>query len=83
MLFPRKPKLSVVVNAYNMTREMKRTIHSLSPGYQCGVKASDYEVIVVDNGSVQPLSKHLVLLGQDGVFDFFVVILEMSHLVVL
>ena len=56
MLFPRKPKLSVVVIAFNMTREIKRTIHSLSPGYQRGVKASDYEVIVVDNGSPQPLS---------------------------
>ena len=59
---------------------MKRTIHSLSPGYQCGVKASDYEVIVVDNGSVQPLSKHLVLLGQDGVFEFFGVIRGRMHL---
>lgn len=55
-LISRKPKLSVVVISYNMKREIKRTIHSLSPSYQVGVKESDYEVIVVDNGSDELLS---------------------------
>ncbi|WP_232179233.1 glycosyltransferase [Synechococcus sp. CC9902] len=48
-------KLSVVVIAYNMDREMLRTIYSLSPAYQRGVTGSEYEVIVVDNGSESPL----------------------------
>ena len=52
--FGHRPRLSVVVVAHNMTRELKRTIHSLSPKYQRDVKAQDYEVIVVDNGSNQP-----------------------------
>ena len=38
-----------------MDREMQRTIYSLSPAYQRGVKGSEYEVIVVDNGSENPL----------------------------
>jgi hypothetical protein len=38
-----------------MVREMQRTIYSLSPAYQRGVTGSEYEVIVVDNGSESPL----------------------------
>jgi glycosyltransferase involved in cell wall biosynthesis len=47
--------VSVVVVAYNMARELPRTLHSLAPEYQLGVEAADYEVIVVDNGSAEPL----------------------------
>ena len=48
-------KLSIVVIAYNMDREMQRTIDSLSPTYQRDVTGSEYEVIVIDNGSESPL----------------------------
>jgi glycosyltransferase involved in cell wall biosynthesis len=51
---PDTPKLSIVVVAYNMARELPRTLLSLSPDYQTGVSAEDYEVIVVDNGSTEP-----------------------------
>jgi len=47
------PKLSIVVCAYNMPRELPRTIRSLSPVMQRDVRASDYEIIVVDNGSTK------------------------------
>ncbi len=47
--------LSVVVVAYNMGREIPRTVQSLSPGLQRGIAAEDYEIIVVDNGSSEPL----------------------------
>jgi glycosyltransferase involved in cell wall biosynthesis len=47
--------LSVVVGAYNMARELPRTIRSLSRTMQRGVGDLDYEVIVVDNGSSEPL----------------------------
>jgi hypothetical protein len=40
---------------YNMRREAPRTLFSLSAEYQREVKAEDYEVIVVDNGSEPPL----------------------------
>ncbi len=48
------PKLSLVLVAYDMRRELPRTIRSLSPPMQRGVDASDYELIVVDNGSAEP-----------------------------
>ncbi len=38
-----------------MAREFPRTLRSLAPGYQRGIEAGDYEVIVVDNGSPEPI----------------------------
>lgn len=46
--------LSVVVVSYNMRRELPRTIRTLSPMMQEEMRPEDYEIIVVDNGSVQP-----------------------------
>ncbi len=46
-----KKDLSVVVVFYNMAREARRTLHSLSRGYQRDLEGLDYEVIVVENGS--------------------------------
>jgi hypothetical protein len=43
--------LSVVVVVHNMTRELPRTLRSLSPAHQHGLQADDVELIVVDNGS--------------------------------
>ena len=36
-----------------MARELPRTIRSLSPAFQRGVSAEDYEIIVIDNGSTE------------------------------
>lgn len=52
-------KASVVVMAYNMRREIPRTIKSLSPALQQGVKAEDYEIILVDNGSSETFDDDL------------------------
>ncbi|GAB3281251.1 glycosyltransferase family A protein [Parahaliea aestuarii] len=49
-------KLSVVLIAYDMQREVPRSLQSLAPNYQLDARSLDYEVIVVDNGSPQPLS---------------------------
>lgn len=46
--------LSVVVVAYNMARELPRTLRSLAAGMQREVAPEDYEIILVDNGSTQP-----------------------------
>jgi glycosyltransferase involved in cell wall biosynthesis len=48
-------KLSIILVAYNMAREIPRALQSLSPGYQQDVDGGDYEVLVIDNGSSQPL----------------------------
>ena len=52
---PSGPALSVVVVAYDMARELPRTLRALAPGYQRGLAGIDVEVIVVDNGSPVPL----------------------------
>ena len=57
------PPLSVVVVAYDMGRELPRTIRSLAPEHQLGVDAGDYEVIVVDNGSPVPVDEGVVPAG--------------------
>ena len=48
-------KLSLVVVAYNMERELPRTLSSLSRHYQRHCEDIDYEVMVVDNGSAKPV----------------------------
>jgi hypothetical protein len=54
-MFRRRPDLSVVVIGYQMNRELPRTLRSLSPGYQRDLDGLDYEVVVVDNGSPDPV----------------------------
>jgi hypothetical protein len=49
---PSRPSVSIVVVIFNMEREGKRTLYSLSTAYQSRVASQDYEVIVVDNGSL-------------------------------
>jgi glycosyltransferase involved in cell wall biosynthesis len=53
-LFSSYPLLSIVVVVFNMAREATRTLQSLSASYQVGVSESEYEIVVVDNGSVPP-----------------------------
>ncbi len=45
------PRLSVIVIAYDMAAQALNTLKSLAPGYQNGIAADDYEVIVVENRS--------------------------------
>jgi hypothetical protein len=55
-----RPSLSVVVNFYNNRREAPNTLYSLTRGYQQGGLDIEYEVIVLDHGSTQPLSQEEV-----------------------
>jgi hypothetical protein len=48
-------ELSVVVVVHDMGRELPRTLRSLAPAYQRGITAEEYEVVVVDNGSSEPV----------------------------
>ncbi len=52
--------VSVIVVAYNIPREIGRTLHSLSSAYQRDIAAEDYEVLVLDNGSAPPLDREFV-----------------------
>ncbi len=58
-------RVSLVVISYEMTRELPRTLLSLSPGYQ-GLAANEYEIVVVDNASrVPPRTEDFAPLGAD------------------
>lgn len=48
-------RLSVIVIFHDMLRVAPRTLQALSGAYQQGIAPADYEVIVVENGSPQPL----------------------------
>lgn len=50
--------LSVIVVLYNMRREARRTLYSLSNTYQINTDGLAYEVIVIDNGSTEPLDRN-------------------------
>ena len=67
-----KPKLSIVIVFYNMIREAKRTLFSLTLDYQENINIQDYEVIVIDSGSTEPLDKKWVETIQSNFRYFFV-----------
>jgi len=54
-------KVSLVLGCYNMARELPRTIRSLSPIMQKGIDRSEYEIIVVDNGSTVHFDERVCL----------------------
>ncbi len=62
-----RPAVSVVVVVHNMAREVARTLYSLSADYQRHIDKSEYEVIVVDNGS-SPAFDEGILGGLTGNF---------------
>lgn len=50
-----KPILSIIVVVYKMRRQAMNTLKSLTIEYQFGAKIQDYEVLVVENSSVENL----------------------------
>jgi glycosyltransferase involved in cell wall biosynthesis len=56
----KNPRISVILAARNMERELPRTLHTLIATYQAGVEESIYEVIVVDCGSTVPIDREAV-----------------------
>ena len=56
-LFRRKPRLSIVMIVYRMPDQAEKTLLSLAPTYQQGVREIDYEVIVVENHSESLLGR--------------------------
>ena len=50
-------RLSIIVVAFDMKREIVRTIASLLPPYQLAVTNGDVEIIVVDNNSAEPVRR--------------------------
>lgn len=52
-----RPLISVVVVGFDMARELPRTVTSLLPPYQQGIRSTEIEIIVVDNGSTVPVTR--------------------------
>jgi len=50
-------QISIVVVGFDMKRELPRTVLSLLPPYQQGLANDDVEIIVVDNGSSEPVRR--------------------------
>jgi glycosyltransferase involved in cell wall biosynthesis len=51
------PTVSVIVIAYNMPREIPRTVYSFLPPFQREIDPDDVEIIVVENGSDRPVAR--------------------------
>lgn len=49
-------RLSVIIVVFDMQRAAPRAVQSLLTSYQQGIAGDDYEVIIVENGSPQPLN---------------------------
>jgi glycosyltransferase involved in cell wall biosynthesis len=64
--------LSVIVILYNMRREARRTLYALTNSYQRNVDEISYEVVVIDNGSTEPLEESFVRkLGENFRYVYF------------
>jgi len=59
-LFNHRLKLSVIIVFFNMQREARRTLYSLTTRYQREIAIEDYEVIVLDSNSSEPLDREWV-----------------------
>lgn len=70
MIFKRKPRLSIIVIAYDMQRQALNTLRSLASDYQEEVDARDYEVIVVENRSARTLDAEAIA-ALPGNFRYF------------
>ena len=50
-----EPTISILLIAYNMPREIPRTVQSFLPPYQRGLAPEEVEVLVLENGSTLPV----------------------------
>ena len=62
------PEVTIVVVAFNIPRELPRTLYSLSTNYQQKIIDHEYEVIVVDNGIFEAAA---VMTAHDSIDRFF------------
>lgn len=63
----KRPLISIIIIAYDMAREIPRTVQSFLPPYQMGISNEDVEIIVMENGSSVPVEPEIVLSWPDCV----------------
>jgi len=61
------PLISIIIVAYNMAREVPRTVQSFLVPYQQGIQAGDVEVLVMENGSPHPTPPDVIKKWPDNV----------------
>jgi hypothetical protein len=61
----RAPRLSVIVVCYKMEEQIGNTLRSLLPPYQQKIKKSEYEILLVDNGSPEALAEETWKVGDN------------------
>ena len=62
-----KTELSIIVCGFDMQRELPRTIYTLSKKYQRDIESLNYEILVVDNGSPEPMNLDALCSEYDNV----------------
>ncbi|MEO1039973.1 MAG: glycosyltransferase [Pseudomonadota bacterium] len=50
-----RPFVSIILIAYDMAREIPRTVQSFLPPYQTGIGEDEVEILVMENGSSEPV----------------------------
>ncbi|HHL43622.1 MAG TPA: glycosyltransferase family 2 protein [Hellea balneolensis] len=60
MPVPSSPIFSVVIIAYNMAREIPRTVASFLHTYQDGLAQNEIEIIVMENGSTHKVPQSII-----------------------
>ena len=51
------PALSLIIIAFDMDRELPRTVRSFLPPYQTDLPAGGVQIIIADNGSTRPVER--------------------------
>lgn len=52
--------LTVILACYDMPEQIANTLDSIAPHYQRGISADEFEILLVDNGSGEPLPDDLL-----------------------
>jgi len=62
-----KPLISIIIVSYNMAREVPRTVQSFLPPYQQNIEAGEIEILVMENGSPNPIPQDIIESWPDNV----------------
>jgi hypothetical protein len=62
--------LSIIIVCYQMREQIGNTLHSLIPPYQQHMDAENYEILLIDNGSPEPLPRDVWSIADNIQYDY-------------
>jgi hypothetical protein len=65
-----RPALAVIVVCYRMSAQIENTLRSLTLPYQRHLTTQDYEVLLIDNGSPEPLPRESWMLAPNIRYEY-------------